>query len=295
MNWTRVKTAFIILLLVCNIVLIFVHFEPNINSRVFSEDKMLKDIKNKLNESGIDISDLNFPEINKVQILKVSEENVDFELKKEKFIKSGFESYSQEKLSGYLYTHNMDGSISIKYYGDLDYEYTKDYKKAFEIAQKCINLSEENIAFEYEKYIENKDGSFEFLFEQSYNNIRVLDGYTKIIVKGDKVLNFTQKIVNVKEYGQSQKIIPYSLALYRLYSMISEDKIPIKINKMNIVQELKHEDSNDIVSGETFVYYRFVSDKNESLNVSNNVVKGKIEGNILTIKMDGETLVFHRK
>lgn len=232
----------------------------------FTEAELVEKMLGKLQSERILIEELDYPRIDEVPSLTVSDKEIDFDFEKKHFFDLGLKEYNQKLQAGYLYTYNTDSSLDILYYGDTEKIKTRSYDTALKIAEKYVKPELNNIKFEYHKHKELEDGSYEFYFEESFKDIRILDGYIIVQVKGDKVLNIKQKIVDIKEDKEKiQRLIPYSLVLYNLYGMIGESHDEIKITEINVVEELtaKNEEKN-LVSGETFVYYRFMTDKGES-------------------------------
>ncbi len=279
MNWARVKTIFIILLLVCNAIVFYVYTEgENIYTATkHSEKELVEEITAKLENEGVDLGEITPPEYKTVPALKVSDKELSFGDEKQKFADFGLYSYSEANGDGYLFTYNMDSSLDIAYYGDIDQIKASDYETAYQVASKFAETSLKDIHFEYYDYEELENGNFKIYFEESFKNIRILDGYMVAEVRGDKLINIKQKIVDVEEdETKKQNLIDYSLVLYRLYSMISEENQNIKIDSINIVQELiKKDEKDNLISGETFVYYRFVSEDGktyliDAINSENN-------------------------
>ncbi len=268
MNWARVKTIFIILLVVCNALVFYVYTEgENIQTgSKHSEQELVAEITAKLEQNGVSLLGVKVPENQVVPALKVSDKELSFDDEKKRFAKLGIDSYSEETNNGYLFTYNKDSSLDISYYGNIDEITTADYNTAYQTASQYTETSLSEINYEYYKHEKLDNGNFRFYFEESFKGIRILDGYMIVEIRGDKLINLKQKIVDVEEDEEKkQQLIDYSLVLYRLYSMLSEEKQAIEIDTINIVQELiKKDEKDNLISGETFVYYRFVSKDGKS-------------------------------
>lgn len=267
MNWARIKTALIILLLGCNLVLLFVYFESERarkDSKV-SEKVLLEEITRKLERQGVTLENIEVPKKDELYVLKISDRKLNFDEEKKKFEQLGLRSSKEDMHDLYLYSYNTDSSFDILYYGSSEGIPESTYEKALQTAERFAGVGIEHGEFKYSNHQKLTDGSYEFYFEQSFNNIRILDGYMIVRVKGDKVLSLSRKALNLSEdKTRVQKLIPYSLALYRLYASIEEKEEKTKIVEMNLVQELiKNAGEENLVSGEPFVYYRFVSDNGE--------------------------------
>ncbi len=263
MNWDRVKTAFIILLAVCNLVLFYMYLDSDKNEeKLMTDENLEQKVSEIFEKNNIDISEIKDPNIKELPVLKLAEKELSFEKEKEKFVELGLSPYDAEKNSGYLYTYTFEGCFDINYCGDVSKIVAGDYNTAIERAKKVVNFENDDIKFEYSKYEKMPDGTFKIYFEQSYNGIRILDGYIIIEVKGDTIISLKEKALNLIEYeDRSQKLIPYSLALYKLYGEMDIDDVPTKITELNLVRELNTAyDDEGLISGETFAYYRFRTD-----------------------------------
>ncbi len=263
MNWDRVKTAFIILLVVCNAVLFYVYIDSDRKEDNMDEKDLEIKVEKIFEKNDINIEEISKPDKTELPIIKVSEKNISFNDEKEKFIDLGLKPYSEKEGSGYIFTYTFEGVFEVEYYGDSSSIKSGDYQTAIKVADKFIEFKAANIKFEYNKYEKNEDGSYKIYYEQSYDGIRIVDGYIIIVVKGDKVLSLNERVLNlIEDSERSQKLIPYSLALYELYAVIEPSDCPMKFLELDLVQELKTAyDDEGLVSGETFAYYRFTNEK----------------------------------
>lgn len=270
MNWARIKTSFIILLLLCNLLLFFVYIEGEKDNEASasSEEELLEDISLKLQAEGVLLGGVEIPLESTLPFLKISDKNLDFDSEKSRFHSLGLKEYSEEEGSGYLFTYNLDSSFDISFFTISEDEKIAPSTRegAIKTAMNFTDIPDEDIDFVYYKDEELENGAFRIYFEESYKGIRIQDGYMIIEIKGDRVLHLKTKLVKIKEDKEkNQKLIPYSLVLYRLYSTLDEEEKPINIVGIDIVQELINKDDKDkLISGETFVYYRFTTDTGDS-------------------------------
>ncbi len=263
MNWARVKTIFIVLLVVCNAIVFYVYTEgENVYTESkYSEEQLISQIISKLDKEGVKLEGVQVPQIKVVPSLKVSDQELSFKDEKQRFADLGLYSYSEASQDGYLFTYNLDSSLDIAYYGDLAKIKPSNYDTAFQTANKFTKTTLKDINFEYYNYEALENGNFKIYFEESFKGIRILDGYMIAEIRGDKLVSLKQKIVEIEEdEAKKQKLIDYSEVLYKFYSMISEQEKNIQIDSINIVEELIKKDQKDnLISGEAFVYYRFLS------------------------------------
>lgn len=272
MNWAKIKSTFIILLLVCNIVLFSVYLEGERENKktISSEKALVEEMIEKMEGQGIRLNGIEAPKISDLYVLRVSDKERDFSAEKKKYESMGLRSISglraAKDLECYLYTYDSDSTIDILYYGDLKRIRESSYEEALETAKKFASAYIKDAKYKFYRSVKQNDGSYDFYFEQVFKDVRVLDGYMFIKVKGDKVIHLKQKLVEpIEDRSRVQKLIPFSLALYRLYGSIENEGETVNIVEMSIVQELiKGEGKNKLISGEPFVYYRFMTDEGET-------------------------------
>lgn len=257
MNWRSIKNAFIALLLMANIVLLWVYVSEHRTKAPVAEETLVEDMINQLEKDGITLNETPNLPIGEIPVLSVSDADIVLDEEKARFGVLGLSPYSADNGGGYLYSCDDVGGLDIEYFGEKSGKKTLSSKQ---IADSCIPKPSGTTSYRFTNSTYRQDEGEVFHYEQCYNGTPILDAYIRVSVKNGLVTNLRQKKLLVKQVsGKTQRLIPYSLALYRLYSSVEEGDLPIDFSSIMLVHQLTSADGEYLISGETFPYYRFSS------------------------------------
>lgn len=265
MNWPKMKTYLIILLVIANVLMIPLLFTQN-EPEAPSFD--LKPVMiEKMAKEGIIVPSSPFDHLSEIEAVVISNKALDLNEEKAYFEALGLKSSYTNTSSAYIYSLGNDGKLTIDYYNEnLGEEDIVNLSEADALELAKTFLPEPKFDLSYSLYsLSREAGRFEFHFEELYKNQPLPDGYIRITIEGDKVVKLIKSELDAKSKGHV-KIIPYDLALYRLYSTISKDDLPIEFTRVDIVRKMEAIASDTkLITADTFPYYRFVSEKGSFL------------------------------
>lgn len=269
MNWPKIKTYLIFFLVFANLLIIWLLFTQQGPSRRTQDLESL--IIEKMEKDGITVPEAPYGEDTLIEAISISNKALDLAREKAYYEALGLKSSYSESGSAYIYTLAGDGKLSIDYYygeGEggsreiPDKDYTQD--KALELALSYIPKEDDGLS--YELYSATRVGrGYEFHFEELYKSEPLPDGYIRITIENGRLMKLIKSEIDARSSGHI-KVIPYDLALYRLYSAISTEDLPIDFTRVDIVRKMEAIGTDTkLISAETFPYYRFVSDKGSFL------------------------------
>ncbi len=262
MNWARIKTIFIILLLFANLIMIAIFYVEKSSDTKLSEAELLEGIEQKMVQEGIDVSQLKEPELELVKTLEIVHEEVDLTKEKAFYSKLGLNPYSSDKKGEYRYANDA-GIFKIQRLVTSKGGSLIDAETVKEIAKKYIPPDEGKTSYRFVGCYHLGRDDYDVHYEQLYDGMSVLDGYIRMKMRGKTLISLIKKKVYVSELeNKGQPIIPYSHALYRLYVSVEQTDLPIVFDDVSLVYQLKSDVAESgLVSGEAFLYYRFLSEK----------------------------------
>lgn len=265
MNWSKIKTYFIILLILANLLIIWLLFsDDNIMVKNFDTQAQLIE---KMEKDGIILPAEQIHHRKNLEAIIISNRILNLADEKAYYENLGLKS-TEEDGSAYLYTLANDGKLTIDYYSEtLDEEPGKtelSEDEVFAEAQKYLPEPREDYSYELFN-IEYKDGVYEVHFEEKYKDQILPDGYIRISMDGTKLIKLVKRELDATTKGEI-KIISYDVALYRLYSSISPEDLPIAFTGVDIIRQMEAIATDAaLITADTFAYYRFVSDKGSFL------------------------------
>lgn len=265
MNWPKIKTYLIILLLIANVLMMLLLFTQN--GPASSKHDLKSVMIEKMEKEGITVPSTPLDHLSEIEAVIISNKALDLAEEKAHFEALGLKSSYTNSSSAYIYSLGNDGKLTIDYYNEnLGEEETPVLTEAQALELAKTFLPEFKYDLSYSLYsITREEGRYEFHFEELYKNQPLPDGYIRITIEGDRVVKLIKSELDAKSSGHV-KIIPYDLALYRLYSTISKEDLPIDFKRVDIVRKMEAIASDTkLITADTFPYYRFVSDKGSFL------------------------------
>lgn len=266
MNWPKIKNYLIFLLVFANLLIVWLLFTQHGSAQAkFDLEPVMVD---KMKTDGITVPEAPLDHFNEIDDISISGRMLDLAKEKAYYEALGLKSSYPGKDRAYIYTLSPDGKLTIDYYGEGEEndgnQPLLSEQEALDLAMSYVPLKAGHLS--YELHTMTKEGSnYEFHFEELYMADPLPDGYIRITIENGRLTKLIKSEIEATPSGKL-RIIPYDLALYRLYSAISPEDLPIEFTRVDIVRKMEAIGSDTkLISAETFPYYRFVSAKGSFL------------------------------
>lgn len=266
MNWPKIKTYLIFFLVFANLLIVWLLFtqEGPKAQRYDLQPLMIE----KMKKEGITVPSSPSDYSTEIDAVSISNRLLDLAKEKTYYEALGLTASVPETGGAYIYSLASDGKLIIDYYfgeeeDEGDYP-TLNPEEALALALSYIPEPKGDLS--YELYTKSEEGgAIEFHFEELYKTEPLPDGYIRIRIEKGRLTKLIKSEIEARTVGYI-KVIPYDLALYRLYSAISTEDLPIHFTRVDIVRKMEAiSTETKLITAETFPYYRFVSDKGSFL------------------------------